>query len=288
MALQYLRNYKLTINNGDTLREVKGLRIAFEVTKSMLSYPNLGRIKIFNPNKETLSSVQKKFTEVSLSIGYGDQTKLLFKGDVRNVFQEKRDADRIITIYAGDGDRSWQNSNVNKTFGENVSLKTVLDEITKTFLGILPPDLSSVPDVADKLRGQVISGSSKDALNQLGEDYGFQWSIQDGELVVVFNDSILRPNEAVLITSRTGMIGSPTITEIGADVETLLNPELLPNRSFQVESKGARVTLGNLYFRDVPNAGADGVYKIQEVTHRGDTHTDVWSSTVKGRSVRDG
>ena len=76
------------------------------------------------------------------------------------------------------------------------------------------------------------------------------------------------------------------VTEIGADVTTLLNPSLLPNRAFLIESVNADVTIGNLFFRNIKRTTAEGLYKIQEVVFKGDSRDGDWLSSVKGRIIQ--
>lgn len=284
MSRQYDRSYELTIipKDGET-RTISALRVTFEITKSILSFPNLARITIYNPNKETLASLQKRFTSILLNAGYRGNVKLIFKGQIRNVFQAKEGPDRIITIYAGDGQQDWQNAIFNKTFTESVTISAAIEEVIASFKEITVGALQGLPLEADKLRGQTLSGSSKDVLDQFAEEYGFTWSIQDGEVVIVPFDEPLQGSEAVLISAATGMINSPIVTEIGADVTTLLNPNLIPNSAFIIESVNADIQLGNLFFRDVKRTTAEGLYKVQEVTFKGDSREGEWVSTVKGR-----
>lgn len=286
MSRQYKRAYELTIiaNNGEA-RVIKDLKVNFEITKSVLSYPNLCRLDIYNASPDTLSVIQKKYTKIIINAGYVGSLRLLFKGDVRNVFQVKSGTERITTVYAGDGEKSWQNARFNKTFAKNVTIKAAIDEILKSFEGVTIGSIKGIPDVADKLRGQTLSGSSKDLLDNFAIEYGFDWSIQDGEIVVTPFEKPIEGDEAVLINAATGMIGSPTITEIGSDVTTLLNPNLLPNRSFKIESVGTDITIGNLFFRDVKKTSAEGIYKVQEVVFKGDSREGDWVSTVKGRII---
>lgn len=286
MARQYKRVYDLTIIPQDgEARVVRGLRINFEITKSILSFPNLCRLNIYNPNEDTLAALQNKFTKIVLNAGYEGDVRLLFKGEVRNVFQNRVGVDRLITIYAGDGERDWQNATFNKTFTENVTISSVIEEVLKTFKDVTVGVVNGLPQVADKLRGQTLSGSSKDILDQFAEEYGFDWSVQDGEVIITPVENPLEGDEAVLVNAATGMIGSPTVTEIGADVSTLLNPRLLPNKTLKIESVNADAQLGNLLFRNIKRTTAEGTYKIQEVTFKGDSSEGDWVSSVKGRII---
>lgn len=288
MSRQYLRSYDLTIIpiNKDTI-VIEKLRIKFDITKTLLSIPNLCKIELFNPNDTTLSALQDKDTKIILNAGYEDNKSLLFKGEIRNVFQVRQDVDRIVTIYAGDGERDWRNSFFNKTYSENVNIKTIIQDIFNSFKDTSIGIVDGLPDIVDKLRGQTLSGSSKELLDMYASEYGFEWSIQDGEITVSSEDKFLEENEVILINSATGMIGSPTVTEIGADVNTLLNPKLLPNFGFKIESVNAVLQLGNLFFRDIKRTTAEGVYKIQEVNFKGDSREGEWMSSVKGRIVNE-
>jgi len=287
MARQYKRVYELTvIPPGGEARVIKGLRVNFEITKSILSFPNLARITLYNPNQDTLSALEEKYTRIVLNAGYEGNLRLLFKGDVRNVFQTKTGRDRLLTIYSGDGEKSWQNATFNKTLSENLSIRSAIEEVLKTFSDVNIGTLQGLPQVADKIRGQVLSGSSKDIMDNFAEEYGFSWSIQDGEIIITPEQEPLEGDEAVLVTASTGMIGSPTITEIGVDVTTLLNPRLLPNRGFIIESLNADVTIGNLFFRNIKRTSAEGLYKIQEVIFKGDSRDGDWLSSVKGRIIQ--
>jgi len=286
VARLYKRSYELVItpNEGES-KTIRNLRINFEITKSVLSFPNLAKITIYNPNEDTLSLLNKKYTKIYLNAGYGDNMGLLFKGELRNLIPSKFGVDRAVVIYAGDGERDWQNSLFNKTFTENVSIKAAIEDVLKTFKETTIGIIEGIPDIADKLLGHTLSGSSKDILDNFAEEYNFDWNIQDGEITIAPTSEALLPDEAVLINSATGMIGSPTVTEIGADVTTLLNSKLLPNRAFKIESISVDIQLGNLFFRDIKKTTAEGIYKIQEVIFKGDSREGDWTSSIKGKLI---
>lgn len=286
MARQYKRAYTLTITPEDgPIEIISELRIVFEVTKTLLSFPNLCRIDLYNPNPETLSKLQRRYTPITLNAGYEERQGLIYKGQIRNVYQTKQRRDRIVTIFSSDGERDWQNSVFNKTFTSNVTIKNTIEEVIKSFETLSTGSLEGLPEIADKLRGQVLSGPSRFILDQYANEYNFTWSIQDGEVVTTPISTPLTGTPLILINSATGMLGDPIVTEIGADVITLLNPELLPNRAIKIESIFNDIKLGNLFFRNIKRTSAEGTYKIQEVIFKGDSrgNGNDWISTVKGR-----
>lgn len=286
MPRQYKRAYTLTILN-DTLgtKVVKNLRLRFRIEKNLYGLPNLGQLELFNANADTLSRLQTKFTKIILDAGYEGNVRTIFTGDIRNVFERSEGIDDIALIFAGDGEKAWQNSTFNKTLSENIAVKKVVEEIAASFSGISLGSLQGLDKPADKLRGQVLSGSSKEIMDTLARDYGFQWSIQNGELVTVPNASPLTDVDAVLVNERTGMIGSPTVTELGVNVTTYLNPEFIPNRAFIVESSFAENNIGGAQLRTIENVSANGLFKAFNVVFDGDTHGNNWFSTVDGRRV---
>ena len=87
------------------------------------------------------------------------------------------------------------------------------------------------------------------------------------------------------ISSVTGMLGSPAVTEIGADVTFLLNPEVQPGRLVTVEAVTSTLSLANIPLRELKRTNATGRYKILKLVHLGDTHTDKWQTTITGQFI---
>lgn len=280
MARNFLREYELRII-GDSIISIKELRVQFEIERSAIGVPNKAKIVIYNPSDKTIAAI-KRYSKVSLSAGYENNTTQIFSGEVRNAFQQRLGVDKILTIFSADGSRDYMNARVNKTFSENVDVKTVVEDIISNFSTVIKGELKGLDKPADKLRGQAISGSAAKVLDKLSEDYGFDWSIQDGEIITLPVGEPLDSGDIILINSRTGMIGSPAITEIGADATMLMNGKLVPNGLFQIESISADLQFQDLFFREIRRTNAEGLYRAQTVTHTGDTHGDEWSTMVTG------
>lgn len=284
MPRQYKRSYELFIIPVDSdTRVIKDLRIRFEITKTVLSYPNLAKIEIFNPNKDTLSSLQRKYTKVILNLGYEGNLALVFKGQIRNVLQSKIGVDRIITIYAGDGEKDWQNSYINKTYSASVNIKSVIEDAISTFKETAKGVIEGLPSSPDNLMGETLSGATKDILDSIASEYDLEWSIQDGEFNINPISEPITSYSTIIVNALTGMIGSPTLTEIGADVTTLLNPSFKPKVLFKIESINSDARLGNLFFRNIKRTSSEGFYITQEVLFKGDSRESSWLSLVKGR-----
>lgn len=288
MSRQYDRVYDLTIENIDgTFAFIKDLQVRFEVTKTLLGIPNSARIDIYNLSEKTRANIQTKLAKVTLNAGYKGNSRLIFSGQIRNIFDIREKTDRVTTIYAADGERDWRDSRFNKTLSENITLQSAVEQLAATFTETSVGELNGLSTIPDKLRGQTLSGSTKDILDMFADEYGFEWSIQDGVFVTEPIDIPLQADQAVLITPATGMINAPTITEIGANVTTLLNPLLVPNGIFKIESTTADLQLGNLFIREARRTEAEGFYKVQEVKHTGNSRAGEWNSIVSGRVIND-
>lgn len=286
MARQYNRVYKLLVQNESSVLQIEGLRITFEVVKDLRGYPNLARIDIYNLSKESRAKIQTEFDEIIFNAGYKGNVKTLFVGKIKNVTHLRQGADTITTVYAGDGQRDFEQSFSSFTLAEGATLGDIINTAVADFkesaLGLVQGiDLSQ-----DKLQGYSASKPTKKILDELATEYNFDWVIEQGAVKLISKDAI--EDVEFEISAATGMINSPAITEIGADVTFLLNPEVLPGRVIKIVSAGANVGLSNLQFRarDTVRTEATGRYKVVKVTYTGDTHTDDWFSAVVGELLR--
>ena len=283
MPLQYKRQYELLIGAAETGVRIIDMRVKFEVTKDLTGYPNLAKIQVFNLSKATRAKIENEFDSVIFNAGYENSVGLLFKGEIRNVTHLKQGVDTITTIYAHSGAKDFDTSKVNISFKEGTKIKNIVEHVISTFKEVTHGVVEGLDGLGDRLQGVTLSGSSKDIMDQLAQENNFEWSINDGVIDVIPKNKTI--DKTFVITNVTGMLGSPTITEIGADVKTLLNPELIPNGKIKIESITAAISLGDLNFRNVNKTIGEGLYKIQKVTHVGDTHDNQWDSTIVGVTI---
>jgi len=164
MGKQFKRGYDLSIDHKGKRLVIKELRLVFEVTKSIRSFPNLAKIEVYNPAETTRAILQSKFTNIILNVGYAGARALIFKGDIRNTTQTKQGVDSIITLYAGDGQRDWESSHVNITFDKSVKIRDVIKKVAETFRRTSVAPITEFGNYSDRIRSQTLSGSTKDVL----------------------------------------------------------------------------------------------------------------------------
>lgn len=286
--MPFLRLAEVIVGTANKAISIKDLRITFEVQKSLISYPNRAVIRIYNLNETTRNQIKNEFTNVLINAGYENSVSLIFTGNIKNVYHHIDDVDTITEIYAGDGDEAWISSVVNFSSSASQSLIDTVSSIVETMPNITLGNLLGLDQGKVSSKTITFSGSSREALNQLADTYNFDWSIQNNIFETTVRGDAAQPQTtATLISAETGMVGSPTVTELGADVTVFLNPALLPNRWILIRASGSDISLGDPYFRiaNKPTV-AQGYYIINELLHVFDNRGDDALTKIKGRQVQ--
>lgn len=164
----FLRNARLETATVS----VEDLRINFRVEKSLIGYPNLATIRIYNLKESTRQEIKEEGLLVRLFAGY-DETPLLFSGDIINVIHRYEQPDWITEIYGGDAFRSWNTSTINKTVTAGATQAQIFDEYADSLIGIIKGITEGITRcISGKrslLRGAQLKGNVKDGLLFLAE-----------------------------------------------------------------------------------------------------------------------
>lgn len=263
MADLYLREVVLDIiPEQGTPRRLKDMKIQFKCAKTNTSSPNKAEISIYNLAQATRSLLEAKNTKVNLSFGYlglnpngflnsSSTVDLVFVGDVTDLTQNIQPPDVITKIQCGDGDNRSRNARHNKGYPPNAKLDKILKDLG-TSLGLAKSVFKDVPDITIA-NGFTSIGLVRDNLDVLTKSYGLEWSIQDDALQVI-PEGAPTADKVILISSDSGLVGSPKKTKNGIEFESLIQPSLKPGRQVQIKS--------NLI---------NGVFKLRNVTHEGDS-----------------
>ena len=268
--------------------EIIDLRINFKIEKSLVGYPNLGNIKIYNLSESSRNNIEKKGLHVQLYAGYEDNSiPLLFSGNLRNVVHLKIGPDWVSEIFAHDGGTAWNTSTINKTLPAGSTNFNIFNELVGQMEGISKGVTEGLQNCLSGkrslLRELQLSGNIKDWLDKIATDCGFEYSINDGVIETTPTGFPLSDVPPVVINQGSGMIGSPERTEVGINVSHLLLPELKLARTIKVESISEKINVGNLFFRKIPPIRNKGIYRIDKLTHTGDTHDNPWLTQISAR-----
>lgn len=262
---QFGREILLKIGNEDESLTYSNLRITFNVTKTISSEPNTGEITIYNLNQNTRNLITTKYYQhVELYICYReDDFRLIFKGDVISINNSQSDLDIITHLKCADGFKAYTDKTIVKTLSSGQSDIVVVNEALASFN--IQAATIDLPQNTILPRGKVLFCDAREAVSKVAINNRADWSIQDGQLAIIPKNTALRNDEGYIISSATGMIGSPEKNDDGLEVTTLCNPYFKIGGLIRIESQ---ITEYN------------GNYKIKSIQHEGDLMGSDWKSKL--------
>lgn len=238
------------------------LRVGFSIRKGASSKPNEATIKIFNLSEASRTYLARRGLQVRLSAGYRNQNgrPLLFSGELGRCVSTHRGPDWETEIHATDGGIQAVNTILSKSFGRGIKEDALVRYIAKE-LGVQVGTLKGLSDTP-LTQGRQLSGPAVLKLDQILAGRRLRWSIQDGVLHVLPVGQALA-GEAVVLSSATGLIGSPELTEKGAKASALLQ----------------RFTPGQLV--DLRGQATSGIFIVEGVEYEGDSHAQAWEAHLE-------
>ena len=284
---QYLRKVRasfrggLIINPGGINRH--DIKIEFSVSKSISSSANSAEISIYNLTESHRNGIGKEFDAITLEAGYmppddDGNVGVIFTGAVRDVEHRRDGADIITTISCGDGDKALRRATISKSYPRGTPVKTVVEDIYKELEkeGVKRGEWKFPDDVENKTfkRPYAACGSCAREMDTIGRGNGFYWSIQNETMEIIPGDGFV--GGVVLLTPQTGLIGTPAITDNGVRATALLNPAIRPNRRVRIISETLDMN------------ASDSIYRVSEVTYRGDNMTGDFSVDMACESIKSG
>ncbi|MCK5446423.1 MAG: hypothetical protein KAI73_12430 [Rhodospirillaceae bacterium] len=241
--------------------------ISFEVTKTRRRSSNKAVIKIWGLNDASIGLLNQVGTAVSVLAGYPGNRALIFEGDIakRGITTEDDGKERVTTIEAGASEKAIQTTRTDFSLAAPTNSALVLALIVAK-MGIGPGNIATLPP-KQYLTGYCHTGKASAALDEIADDLGVKWSIQNGQLQMLL-PGVPTLDTAVLLTPDSGLIGSPTKQKDGVAGKSLLQPDIIPGRLLSIVS-----------------LGLTGFFKISEVTHRGETFGGDFTTEFKGKTA---
>lgn len=274
------RQWNLTVSTeGGNALDVSALDISFKVKKKLKPVPNNAEIRIFNLNKESRRKIEEaERPTIRLEAGYLEGMCQLYLGQIRSGFSVVEGPDIITHLWTGDSEKEVARARIASPIGPGAPVDQVLFTIAKK-LGI---GLGNIDFAAKTLRdkgilslhphGGAIVGNVARELTDFCRSAGLEWCIDDGKLVfTALNGALGSPNDAVVLRSGTGLIGSPSLNNNNkgeVDAVCLIQPNLRP---------------GHLVVFDT--FSVTGGYRIEEVTYEGESYGTPWFAKLKCRKI---
>lgn len=252
---------------------VEKLRIKFEIKKSVIANTNYCRVDIYNLSQTTRNRITTDSTSlVRVLAGYSNNSGLIEigQGNISNVIHTYKSPDVITTIYSKDGFNATISNRISLSFIDKTPLSSIIDAVIAK-LNIPVKFINYNKSILIK-NGFSYVGPITDVLDQLGRQYKFRWSIQDGQLQIL-NGEQGTGNQSVFLSAETGLIESPELIiktkklqEIKKNeykVSSLMQPQMQAGDLIQIESK----TL-------------NGIFIVNELTHVGDMNANEWYTNL--------
>lgn len=290
MSALYGRQCSLIVgdSSGNGM-ELSALRVTFVVNKADVQTPAHAIIRVYNPNPDTVRTVQQEYARVALQAGYEGNFGLIFSGGVRQVRHGRENqTDTFMEIVAQDGDTAYNFA----TMGQHNGTGTLAagwkqDDLHGLILQALDPygvTQGYTPTFGGPAmpRAKVCYGMARDYLRTLADSCGTSWHVADGALNMVPLSATL-PGEAIDVNRNTGMVGMPQQTLNGITVRSLLNPKI--KHGGQIKLDNASIQLAQLSVaygatNPFPSLDTNGLYKVYAITMHGDTRGQEWYSDI--------
>jgi|SRR5271166_737600 len=286
-AQQFGRKATLLVSNsaGKGL-DLSSLRIKFAVKRSDTPTPNVGDFRVYNLSTATAQLIKKEFTNVIFQAGYLPNFGVIHKGNIKQVIIGRESAtDTFVDIISGDGDQAYNFGVVNTTLAKG---SRPTDQITAAIVPMNPLGVSqgyiSQIQVTKLPRGKVMYGNSRHYLKSVADTTGCGWSIQD-EKINFIKQSTYLPGTAIVLTSKTGLIGQPQQTNEGVNCKCLLNPFIKVAGRIKIDNASVQALKIDLTTPNSPAnipapLTADGVYYVLVSEHVGDTRGQEWYTNL--------
>lgn len=268
------------------------LKITFRVFQFDADTPNTAVVRILNLSSETGKKIKDEFQQIVLQAGYQNGNfGIIFKGTIKQVRRGRLNGtDTFVDIFAADGDIAHNFAIVNKTLAAGNTVQDRASAIAKAMdphlseTGITIPQDAGTGGVLP--RDKVLFGLASRNLTTLTDTVECSWSIQNGK-VVVLSRTAYQAGEAVVLNSRTGLIGVPEATNNGITVTSLLNPNIKIGTRIQIANSEINQTTvrqqGFPRYSDInffASVTEDGFYRPIVVEHEGDTLGQEWYTNI--------
>ena len=272
MTLKLNRDYKLTISGDDiNVTIVPPLKIAFEATKSIEGRAlNKMNLQIYNLNQKNRNKIvrdpeQRDIIKVVLQVGYEGSLSTVYVGSVYRAFIDKQGNNIVNVVQSLDGAIGFAQGYVNKSVDNKAdALKEITDQMMDVALGkITQQETTSRPIV--------MVGNAGRMLNK-HVDPNMTWYINDGFLNVTNKKEYIGKNVPV-VSGETGLENTPSRENTLVTFETLMNPSLVAGGLCKIVSASA--------------VNLNGVYIIEQITFKGDSHGNDWRQTVTCRVAQE-
>jgi len=296
MAQNWMRHFELQLKDKDgKWIDFSEFKVSFTIRwyNSSSSPSRTAEVKIYNLKAETINRIAKReFTYLRLVAGYdgiapdvaassvgkvrevdptvvgqsdGRNYGMIFSGQIDST-QTGREEDKLATwvqIKAADSIKALITTTSARTLSAGYTLADYNRLLMKDFSieGITEGLTPKMPGTVYP-RGRVLFGMTRHLMDNLAAQCNATWQFVDGKRQMVADREYV--HEAILLSSATGLIGSPTAIDDGIKVMVLINPNIRLLGLVQLDQRIPYPLVSN------------GVYSVREIIYTGDTRDQQW------------
>lgn len=278
-----LSNRDFAINLGGTLiasRTEDGqtkpiLRVVFKVEKSLAKDPNTAEVEIYNLKESTRGLLARKGISTTVDAGYADgDPHTIFRGKLDYGATSREGSDWVSTFESTDGGKEVRESRINISY-KQIGFGAAIREVASAMglgLGNVEEKIAggNIRGALESFsKGLVLSGQTAPQFDKLVKSFGFEWSIQDEQIILIEPAAYLDPTRAILLNPDTGLIGSPQAGDKGSvEARSLMIPSLQPGRKVRIES-----------------SLVNGFFRVERSVFVGDTWGQDWYTDIEAKPL---
>lgn len=259
------------------------IRVKFDIDRNFAGV-NKSKVTLYNLAKQTRQAVKKGYV-VRLQAGYNTAGTgisnravlgTIFLGNVLLVNPAREGPDIALALDCLDGGSAITQTRLDKSYPPGTRMTQILQDVAESMatpqtyspLGV-DAGYGLIPALNDFVyaRGFVAHGSCRDILNTILRPRGLRWTVQNGALNILpvtgYNGQT-----AIVVSSKTGMIGVPSSNNGYMHFTSLLNPSIAPGSLIQLVSE---------------NTALNGFYTVNRAHYEGDSHGDDWKVSCECR-----
>lgn len=263
------RAWRITISTV----QIEASRCSFTIARSLRPEPNTAEVRVWNLAPNTRQALELlDGVPVKIEAGYeAAPLSTLYLGELRRARTHREGVDLVTEIASGDGEQKLRTARVKVSVAKNATTQDVLRKLVQA-LGVAPGNsaqaiqrlrLAGIGDLFSG--GTVLYGSASREMSNVCRSCGLEWSVQDGALQLLPRAQALE-GSAILLTARTGLVGSPTVDGKGRlSARSLLVPDMMPGRKVVVEAEHIK-----------------GAWRVDVANVTADTHGQDWYHDIEG------
>lgn len=229
--MKFGRTYSLKIDdiNGDTVTINYPLTLFFRIVANTFSSVPSAHFVIYNLKQDTRNRIFKDrytspvYRKITFQAGYEKEPKLpiVFQGNYSVASSQRQGTDWLTTIEAYSGLWPAQNSYFSLSIPAGYDLRDVILKVIRSMGNVSVGAVGTFKSSA--ARAISLNGSSLDILNQLAS--GGDVFIDNEKVYVLNRNEYVRLLDQIdLISTETGLIGTPRRSDYVTDVTMLFEP----------------------------------------------------------------